>query len=61
MRQLTPLCGIKTAGVHRSVARLGPYRALASARRRHRPDTVLIVGGTLVLTCVPTGAASSKN
>jgi hypothetical protein len=61
MRQLAPLFGIKTAAVHRIVDRLGPYLALAPARRRYGPDTVLIVDGTLVPTRDHAVAASSKN
>jgi Transposase DDE domain/Helix-turn-helix of DDE superfamily endonuclease len=61
MRQLAPLFGIKTAAVHRIIDRLGPYLALAPARRRYGPDTVLIVDGTLVPTRDRAIAASSKN
>lgn len=61
MRQLAPLFGIKTAAVHRIVDRLGPFLALAPARRRYGPDTVLIVDGTLVPTRDRSIAASSKN
>ena len=46
MRQLAPLFGIKTAAVHRIIDRLGPFLALAPARRKYGPDTVLIVDGT---------------
>jgi len=61
MRQLAPLFGIKTAAVHRIVDRLGPFLALAPARRKYGPDTVLIVDGTLVPTRDHTVAAQSKN
>jgi hypothetical protein len=61
MRQLAPLFGVKTAAVHRIVDRLGPYLALAPARGKHGPDTVLIVDGTLVPTRDHTLAAQSKN
>src|SRR6266516_1442662 len=61
MRQLGPLFGVKTAAVHRIVDRLGPYLALAATRRRHRPDTVLIVDGTQVPTRDHSVAAQSKN
>jgi hypothetical protein len=64
MRQLAPLFGIKTAAVHRIIDRLGPFLALAPARRKYGPDTVLIVDivdGTLVPTRDHTVAASSKN
>jgi Helix-turn-helix of DDE superfamily endonuclease len=50
MRQLAPLFGVKTAAVHRIIDRLGPFLALAPARRKYGPDTVLIVDGTLVPT-----------
>jgi Helix-turn-helix of DDE superfamily endonuclease len=50
MRQLAPLFGIRTAAVHRIIDRLGPFMALAPARRRYGPDTVLIIGATLVPT-----------
>jgi Helix-turn-helix of DDE superfamily endonuclease/Transposase DDE domain len=61
MRQLAPLFGIKTAAVHRIIDRLGPYLALAPSPRRHGPDTVPIVDGTLVPTRDRTVAAPAKN
>lgn len=61
MRQLAPLFGIKTAAVHRIIDRLSPHLALEPVRRRHAPDTVLIVDGTLVPTRDHTIAAQSKN
>jgi hypothetical protein len=61
MRQIAPLFGIRTAAVHRIVDRLGPFLALAPARRKYGPDTVLIVDGTLVPTRDHSIAASSKN
>jgi hypothetical protein len=61
MRQLAPLFGIKTAAVHRIIDRLSPFLALAPARRKYGPDTVLIVDGTLVPTRDHAVAASSKN
>jgi hypothetical protein len=61
MRQLAPLFGIKTAAVHRIIDRLGPHLAVEPARRRHAPDTVLIVDGTLVPTRDHAVAAQSKN
>ena len=61
MRQLAALFGVKTAAVHRIVDRLGPFLALAPARRKYGPDTVLIVDGTLVPTRDHAVAASSKN
>jgi hypothetical protein len=50
MRQLAPLFGIKPAAVHRIIDRLGPHLGLAPVKKRHAPDTVLIVDGTLVPT-----------
>ena len=61
MRQLAALFGIRTAAVHRIIDRLGPFLALAPARRKYGPDTVLIVDGTLVPTRDHSIAASSKN
>ena len=61
MRQLAPLFGIKTAAVHRIIDRLGPHLAVAPAPRRHAPETVLIVDGTLVPTRDREVAAPSKN
>jgi hypothetical protein len=61
MRQRAPLFEIKTAAVHRIIDRLGPFLALAPARRKYGPETVLIVDGTLVPTRDHTVAASSKN
>jgi Transposase DDE domain/Helix-turn-helix of DDE superfamily endonuclease len=61
MRQLAPLFGITPAAVHRIIDRIGPYLALAPARRRYGPGTVLIVDGTLVPTRDRAIAASSKN
>ena len=61
MRQLALLFGIKTVAVHRIIDRLGPFLALAPARRKYGPDTILIVDGTLVPTRDHTIAASSKN
>jgi hypothetical protein len=53
MRRLAPLFGVKTVAVHRIIDQLGPYLALAPVRRRHGPNTVLIVDGTLVPTPRP--------
>jgi hypothetical protein len=61
MRQVAPLFGIKQAAVHRIIDRLGEHLALAPVTRRHAPDTVLIVDGTLVPTRDHTLAAQSKN
>ena len=61
MRQLAPLFGIKVAAVHRIIDRLGPHLAVTPTRRRHTPQTVLIVDGTLVPTRDRQVAAPSKN
>lgn len=61
MRQVPPLVGVQQAAVHRSIDRLSPQLALTSTHRRHAPDTVLIVAGTLVPTRDHTVAASAKN
>lgn len=61
MRQPAPLFGMRPAAVRRIIDRLGPFQALAPARRRHGPETVLIVNGTLIPTRDKTVAASSKN
>lgn len=47
--------------VQRIIDRLGPFLALAPARGKYGPDTVLIVDGTLVPTRDHTVAASSNN
>lgn len=60
-RQLAPLFGVKTAAAHRIIDRLGPFLALAPARRKYDPDTVLIMDGILVPTRDHSVAASSKN
>jgi hypothetical protein len=61
MRQVAPLFGIKQAAVHRIIERLAPFLALAPVGRRHSPDRVLIVDGTLVPTRDHQVAAPSKN
>jgi hypothetical protein len=61
MRQLAPLFGIKQAAVHRIIDRLGEHLTLAPVTRRHDPDTVLIVDGTVVPTRDHAVAAQSKN
>jgi hypothetical protein len=43
------------------VAHLAPHLVLAPVRRRHKPDTVLIVDGTLVPTHDRSMSARSKN
>lgn len=61
MRQVAPLFGIKQAAVHRIIDRLGPHLALTLVNRRHTPDTVLIVDGTLVPARDHAVAAPAKN
>ncbi len=62
LRQTALLFGISKSAAGRVVDHLGPLLALHPAgRRRHSPDTVLIVDGTLVPTRDRTVAASSKN
>ena len=47
--------------MHRIIDRLGPFLALAPARRKYGADTVLIVDGTLVPTRDHNVAASSNS
>lgn len=61
LRQVAPLFGISKSAAGRVVDHLAPLLALAPVTRRHSPDTVLIVDGTLVPTHDRTMAASSKN
>jgi hypothetical protein len=62
LRQTALLFGISKSAAGRVVDHLGPLLALSPVgRRRHSPDTVLIVDGTLVPTRDRTVAASSKN
>jgi hypothetical protein len=62
LRQTALLFGISKSAAGRVVDHLGPLLALSPAgRRRHSPDTVLIVDGTLVPTRDRRVAASSKN
>jgi hypothetical protein len=62
LRQTALLFGVSKSAADRVVDHLGPLLALSPAgRRRHSPDTVLIVDGTLVPTRDRTVAASSKN
>ncbi len=61
MRQVAPLCGVQQAAVHRIIDRLSPHLALTPTHRRHPPDTVLIVDGTLVPSRDHAVAAPAKN
>jgi Transposase DDE domain/Helix-turn-helix of DDE superfamily endonuclease len=62
LRQTAVLFGISKSAAGRVVDHLGPLLALHPAgRRRHSPNTVLIVDGTLVPTHDRKVAASSKN
>jgi hypothetical protein len=60
MRQLAALSGTSKSAADRIVDDLGPKLALRPSRR-YAPETVLIVGGTLVPTRDRTVAAKSKN
>ena len=61
MQPVAPLCGVQQAAVHRSIERLSPQLALTPPHRRHPPDTVLIVDGTLVPTRDHAVAAPANN
>lgn len=61
LRQVALLFGISKSAAGRVIDHLGPYLALACVKRRHSPDTVLIVDGTLVPTHDRSVSASSKN
>ena len=61
MRQVAPLFGITDSAAWRIIDRLSPHLGLAPVRRRHSPDTVLIVDGTLVPFRDRTLSARSKN
>ncbi|RMI39285.1 transposase family protein, partial [Actinomadura harenae] len=61
VRQVALLFGVSKSAAHRIVDHLAPLLALEPAARRHGPDTVLIVDGTLVPTHDRTITASSKN
>jgi hypothetical protein len=60
-RQVALLFGISKSAANRVVDLLAPLLALAPVTRKHSPDTVLIVDGTLVPTHDRTISASSKN
>jgi hypothetical protein len=61
LRQVALLFGVSKSAAHRVVDHLAPLLALAPAARRHGPDTVLIVDGTLVPTHDRKVTAPSKN
>jgi Transposase DDE domain/Helix-turn-helix of DDE superfamily endonuclease len=61
LRQVALLFGVSKSAAHRIVEHLAPLLALAPVTRRHGPDTVLIVDGTLVPTHDRSVSASSKN
>lgn len=61
LRQVALLFGISKSAAGRVVDHLAPLLVLAPVGRRHGPDTVLIVDGTLVPTHDRSVAASSKN
>lgn len=60
-RQVALLFGISKSAANRVVDHLAPLLALSPVTRKHGPDTVLIVDGTLVPTHDRTMSASSKN
>lgn len=61
LRQIAPLFGISKSAAGRVVEHLAPQLTLAPVRRKHGPDTVLIVDGTLVPVYDREVTASSKN
>lgn len=61
LRQVAPLFGISKSAAGRVVDHLAPQLTLAPVRRKHSPDTVLIVDGTLVPVHDRSLSASSKN
>ncbi len=60
LRQVALLFGVSKSAAHRVVDHLAPLLALAPVTRRHSPDTVLVVDGTLVPVHDRTVTASSK-
>lgn len=50
LRQVALLFGVSKSAAHRIVDHLAPLLTLAPVTKRHGPDTVLIVDGTLVPT-----------
>jgi hypothetical protein len=61
LRQVAPLFGVSKSAAGRVVDELAPLLTLAPVARKHGPDTVLIVDGTLVPTQDRSVSASSKN
>ena len=61
LRQVAPLFGISKSAAGRVVDHLAPHLTLAPVRRKHSPDTVVIVDGTLVPVHDRSVSASSKN
>ncbi|BCJ30117.1 transposase [Actinocatenispora sera] len=61
LRQIAPLFGVSKSAAGRIVDHLAPHLVLEPQSRRHRPDTVLIVDGTLVPTHDRNMSARSKN
>ncbi|WP_435876307.1 transposase [Saccharopolyspora shandongensis] len=61
LRQVALLFDVSKSAAGRVVDHLGPYLALSQTKRKHSPETVLIVGGTLVPTHDRSVSASSKN
>ncbi|GAA2159797.1 hypothetical protein GCM10009727_72040 [Actinomadura napierensis] len=61
LRQVALLFGVSKSAAHRVVDHLAPLLALAPVTRRHGPETVLIVDGTLAPVHDRTVTASSKN
>lgn len=61
LRQVALLFDVSKSAAGRVVDHLGPYLALSPVKRKHSPDTVLIVDGTLVPTHDRSRSASSKN
>ncbi|GAA3164551.1 hypothetical protein GCM10010451_10820 [Streptomyces virens] len=60
LRQLAPLIGVSKLAADRIIDHLGPALA-PQQRKRFRPDTILIVDGTLVPTRDHSIAVQSKN
>jgi len=61
LRQIAPLFGVSKSAAGRIVDHLATHLVLEPQNRRHRPDAVLIVDGTLVPTHDRQMSARSKN
>lgn len=61
LRQGMLLFDVSKSAAGRVVDHLDPYLALSPTKRKHSPDTVLIVDGALVPTHARSVSASSKN